>query len=88
MLDPSLKVLTFIGYKQTDRQTNRHPDKPNFYIEGYTLDPSLNVTPARHDHHEFSLWKTKLMSKLSSLIKKSYKTYSYFSIIQDLSILG
>jgi len=24
-------VLTFIGYKQT----NRHPDKPNLYIEEY-----------------------------------------------------
>ena len=29
-----LAVLTFIGYKQTDRQTNRQTDKPNLYIEG------------------------------------------------------
>ena len=30
-------VLTFIGYKQTNKQTpkqtNRHPDKSNFYID-------------------------------------------------------
>jgi len=26
-------VLTFIGYKQTDRQTNKQTDKPNLYIE-------------------------------------------------------
>ena len=26
-------VLTFIGYKQTDKLTNKHPDKPNLYIE-------------------------------------------------------
>ena len=26
-------VLTFIGYKQTDRQTNKQTDKPNLYID-------------------------------------------------------
>ena len=29
-----LVVLTFIGYKQTDRkQTNKQTDKPNLYID-------------------------------------------------------
>ena len=28
-------VLTFIGYKQTDNQTNKQTDKPNLYIEAY-----------------------------------------------------
>ena len=28
-------VLTFIGYKQTDRQTNKQTDKPNLYIDKY-----------------------------------------------------
>ena len=26
-------VLTFIGYKQTDKHHNKHPDKPNLYID-------------------------------------------------------
>ncbi len=26
-------VLTFIGYKQTNRQTDTQTDKPNLYIE-------------------------------------------------------
>ena len=28
-----LAVFTFIGYKQTDRQTIKHTDKPNLYID-------------------------------------------------------
>jgi len=32
-----LAVLTFIGYKQTDKQTNKHQDKPNLYIDDYRL---------------------------------------------------
>jgi len=28
-----LAVVTFIGYKQTDKHPNTHPDKLNLYIE-------------------------------------------------------
>ena len=28
-----LVVLTFIGYKQTDRKTNKQKEKPNLYID-------------------------------------------------------
>jgi len=30
-------VLMFIGYKQIDKQTNKHQDKPNLYIDEMSL---------------------------------------------------
>jgi len=35
--------LTFIGYKQTDRQTNKQTDKPNLYIEVEVDDIQTNI---------------------------------------------
>ena len=29
--------LTFIGYRQTDKQTNRQTDKPNLYIDIFII---------------------------------------------------
>ena len=35
-------VLTFIGYKQTDRQRNKQTDKPNLYIDKTFLAKKQN----------------------------------------------
>ena len=38
---PDRTVLTFIGYKQTDRQTNKQTDKPNLYIDMIRYIPTV-----------------------------------------------
>jgi len=34
-------VLTFIGYKRTDTQTDKHQDKPNLYIRILILSSNI-----------------------------------------------
>ena len=47
-------VLTFIGYEQTDRQTNKQIDKPNLYIDKYCI---VDITHPRLNqiHLEFQV---------------------------------
>jgi len=39
--------LTFIGYKQTNKQTNTQTDKPNLYIDEYFLETKISLLELR-----------------------------------------
>jgi len=87
-------VLTFIGYKQTNRQTPKHPDKPNLYIEDIVSPVLLLCSRFSHLEPLLLFWSTRtswimvFMNKTniykeylarSSSIFTSKLVYLYFS---------
>ena len=75
-------VLTFIGYKQTDKQT----DKPNLYID-LKLWLNFSTKSYRAGYQKLQIW----ISKVTDLDIKSYragyqKLQSWISKVTDLDI--
>ena len=76
-------VLTFIGYKQTDRQTDTQTDKPNLYIDLPELEPLCCSPPSSSS--ELGWWGTEV-SVIGSCRRKQKNENLEMKIFRLVSI--